>query len=240
MSLPLVPLALAFHSNVSFPTSAMLSSLIKPSIARLAAGGVAISSALLVLPAQAGGTCTSGLLINTIYMTNPVGYTCVLGDITYTFSSDITELNTDPMNPNGPMVNFESTGDTQTISFVNLNYAGNVVYEYTLFSPKLSILPYSTTIVTALQTYTQNPNINPPTLNTVISTKVLPQPPNTSITFMPNFTPYTDPNDPFFNAATLTSLTNTIRMTPGPLPALGAGLTFAMSRKLRQRIKQAA
>lgn len=37
--------------------------------------------------------------------------------------------------------------------------------------------------------------------------------------------------------ATLSSWTNTIQQTPGPLPILGAGAAFGFSRKLRRRIK---
>jgi hypothetical protein len=38
-------------------------------------------------------------------------------------------------------------------------------------------------------------------------------------------------------SATLSSWTNTIQQTPGPLPILGAGAAFGFSRKLRRRIK---
>lgn len=37
--------------------------------------------------------------------------------------------------------------------------------------------------------------------------------------------------------ATVSSWTNTISQTPGPLPILGAGAAFGFSRKLRRRIK---
>jgi hypothetical protein len=44
-----------------------------------------------------------------------------------------------------------------------------------------------------------------------------------------------------FNGGTqLNSISNNFKVTPGPLPILGAGASFAFSRKLRRRIKAAA
>lgn len=43
-----------------------------------------------------------------------------------------------------------------------------------------------------------------------------------------------------FNGTTqLNSISNNFKVTPGPLPILGAGASFAFSRKLRRRIKSA-
>lgn len=219
----------------------MISVLSKRWTALLAIGGMAISPAILTAPAQANGACASGLLISTIATSGGAGYQCSLDGLTYVFSSDIVELNTTPMPGDPyPMVNFEASGSTQKISFVNLKYMGNVVFSYKVSSLTDDILPYSDSVATVLQEYTQDPaNAEAPTINIVKSSKVLPEMAPTEVTFEPNYAP-AGLGDPDANVATLTSLTNTIRKTPGPLPIAGAGFAFALSRKLRHRIKQSA
>jgi hypothetical protein len=218
----------------------MMSFLTKPWIAPLAAGSATLLSALLGLPAQAADPCTSGLLIETIYNSGMTGYSCQFGDLTYNFSSDIVELKDGKPGGPAPMVNFETSGELQNVSFVNLYYNKDVMFQYTVTSSKVDILPYD--LMTAvLQTYTQDPDTPSPADNTVDVNPLLPMPPNAKVTMINVFYPYSDPADPFPpEPPRLTSLSNTIRVTPGPLPVVGAGLTFAMSRKLRQRIKQVA
>lgn len=44
----------------------------------------------------------------------------------------------------------------------------------------------------------------------------------------------------FSGGTQLNSISNNLKVTPGPLPILGAGASFAFSRKLRRRIKASA
>ncbi len=210
----------------------------KPRVALLVIGGVAFSSAILGTPAQAADPCNDAL----ISVVAVSGYTCTLGTVTYSFATDLTELNT-PTTP-APMITFENLGDMQRINFINLQRAGKVNFSYTVQSSVLDILPYSNDVASALQLYTQtSSNGNPPMPALINRVKLpdapLPQLAPTNFRFEPDFTPY-GANTPGYPVATLTSLSNTIRMTPGPLPIVGAGCAFAMSRKLRRRIKQSS
>lgn len=196
-------------------------------IALLATGGMAITSSLVALPAQAI-PCQNGLLISTIVAAGPAGYSCNLGSITYSFNDDIVELGEDQFGLPNPLasISFSNIPKQQRLGFDNLLVQGPVFFTYEILSP-------IDTIESVDQTYTPNNMTPPPVPPTgVIATPLLPATPaDGPVTVTTIF-------EPDFPATTLTSLTHTIDKTPGPVPIAGAGLAFAFSRKLRRRIHQ--
>lgn len=205
----------------------------KPWIALLAFGGMAIAPSLVSTPAKAADPpCPGSLPIANIVATGTTGYKCVLGDITYDFfdGNDLVELTTGAPNA---VLNFSDSASSQILSFDNLDTIGPVVFSYNVLSPTYIIL-------SAVQTYLQNPTTPFPLISSLDANTNFPRQPSASpFTLDSRFE--TDQSDPF-DIPVLNSLTHTLNKepVPGPLPIAGAGVTFALSRKLRRRIKEAS
>jgi hypothetical protein len=199
-------------------------------ISLLATGGLAIASAMIAAPAHATPPCVSGLLISTIVNPPSTGYTCELGGITYSFNTSMTELAASPV----AALNFVTTKTFQKLIFTNLSNQDLIQFSYEIDSPVETILSIE-------QTYEPDPMVPPPLfpplgLTGIMTNPGLPSAPSPFPTTVEAlFEPDTTGNPPY---ATLTSLTHTIYKTPAPLPMVGAGLAFAFTRKLRQRIHQ--
>jgi hypothetical protein len=194
-------------------------------LATLATGGLMLALSLAGPSAKAQTqTCMSGLPISTIVATGLTGYTCQLGTITYTFASDIAELN---MPNNNGTLNFSHTPTSQEIIFSNLEFQGLAEFSYTAIST-------TDTMTSILQTFTQNPSTPSPIESNVFATV-----PSTVVSVTAVLE--TDMSPPPGLRPKLTSLTHSISMVPvpGPLPIMGTALALGVSRKLRQRIQQA-
>ncbi|MEB3316838.1 MAG: hypothetical protein VKO39_01665 [Cyanobacteriota bacterium] len=165
----------------------------------------------------------SGLLIKTIVDAGT--YTCTLGELTYTFSSDLSELNN---STDTSYVNFYDSVPYQEISFLDTAAPDVVGFSYQLLSP-------IETIDMIDLNFTQDPVNPPPSEARVDSTPPLGSPPSIPYTLTTIIEPAGSAG-----SQTLTSLTQKIYKSPAPLPLAGAGLAFGFSRKLRCRIGRAS
>ncbi|MEB3259359.1 MAG: hypothetical protein VKP63_01880 [Cyanobacteriota bacterium] len=191
----------------------------------LATGGLMLALSLTGPSAKAQTqTCMSGLPISTIVATGLTGYTCQLGTITYTFSSDISELNLPSLTGT---LDFLHTPTSQAINFSNLEFQGFAQFSYTATST-------TDTITSILQTFAQTPPSPDPIESNVFATV-----PSTVVSVMAVLE--TDMSPPVSLRPKVTSLTHNISMipVPGPLPVMGTALALSVSRKLRKRIQQA-
>ena len=200
----------------------------KPWIALLATGGLVMSTSLIASPAHAA-PCVSGLLISTVVSAGSAGYSCELSSLTYTFYDNMVELTNGAPNA---AINFVANGDLQTITFTNLALSKYAVFTYDVLSPVKQV-------ESVVMAYDPDPILPTPYLPpTVTPSPDLPTPASTTpVSFTVEFDPDTaDPN----NLAVVSGMSNDIFYTPAPLPALGAGLAFGFTRKLRRRISQVA
>jgi hypothetical protein len=192
----------------------------------LAAGGIAIGSLLVAPPAQAA-PCTTTPIQKIV---DDGTYTCLFGKITYTFNSSMVELAHNP----GASLRFEHSSAEQKIIFDGLANSDLMYFTYNIQSPYESIIDIE-------QTYTPYPVVPPPLtppndfnasgIRAVPGLPSIPSDFDIEITALLEPDTYGFPPYPVF-----TSLTHTIYKTPSPLPLAGAGLAFAFSRRLRQRI----
>jgi hypothetical protein len=204
----------------------------KPWIALLATGGMAVAPFFLSSPAKAADPpCPGSVPISDIVATGNTGYKCILGDITYDFfnGNDLGELNTP-----GSVLEFFDSSSFQSLTFNNLDHIGPAAFSYKVLSPTYIIL-------SAVQTYLQNPTSPPALVSSLSANTTFPRPPSPDTTFTLDAQFDTDMSDPF-DIPVLTTLTHTLNKepVPGPLPIAGAGMAFALSRRLRRRIKQAS
>ncbi len=192
----------------------------------LAAGGIAIGSLLVAPPAQAD-PCTTTPIKKIV---DDGTYTCLFGKITYTFNTSMGELAQNP----GASLRFEHGSTAQKIIFEGLANSGIMYFTYLIQSPYESIIDVE-------QTYTPYPVVPPPLtppsdfnpsgIRAVPALPSIPSEFDVEITAV--LEPDTNGSPPY---PVFTSLTHTIYKTPSPLPLAGAGLAFAFSRRLRQRI----
>jgi hypothetical protein len=212
------------HFVLRFP---MTTAATKFWLALLATGGMMLTTSLIAPAAKAQSQpCMSGLLISTIVNAGPTGYSCDLGGINYTFYDSLTELE----NPLA-MVKFQDSAKMQKITFDNLSTQDDVAFSYGLVS-------VTDIIEEVVLSYTQDPSMPAPLMESVSTTPILPANPSQNTIYVDTiFMPDTSMAPPY---QTLTSMTHTIHKTPAPLPLAGAGLAFGFSRKLRRRIHQTA
>jgi hypothetical protein len=214
-------------ASISF-SDPMTTAAKNPWIALLATSGLVMSTSLIASPAHAA-PCVSGLLISTVVSAGAPGYSCEISSLTYTFYDNMVELTNGAPNA---AINFDVVGDLQTISFTNLALSQYAVFTYEVLSPVKQVESVD-------MAYQPDPLVPTPfSPPTVTPSPGLPTPASTSpVSFTVEFDPDTsDPN----NLAVVTGMSNAIFYTPAPLPALGAGLAFGFTRKLRRRINQVA
>jgi hypothetical protein len=194
-----------------------MSKLKAPLIAALiVTGGLLVPT---TVRAAACPTGSPGVPITTL--ATPPFFSCELGGFRYLFDirSQLSELTASPT----AALIFETSQFSQTLRFTNL--ANNDPVDFIYF-----VTPLTEEAVTIQQLFTQSPAGSPPPFEDSLATS----------TGLPTTSPFDvraifEVDNP---SITLTELTHTMVKTPGPLPILGAGATFAFSRKLRRRISR--
>jgi len=192
--------------------------------APLIAGLIVMGGALTPATAQAAAcpVGSPGVPISTL--ANPPYYTCDIGGFRYIFDSN-SQLNELTVSPTAELI-FTASPTLQTLRFTNLANTSLIDFIY-------NIKPLTGMALDFQQTYTQTPSGSTP-LENVWTTDPVFSPSNPTAMQIEVRATFEADN------ATLTELTHTIVKTPGPLPTLGAGVAFALSRKLRRRISGAS
>jgi hypothetical protein len=183
----------------------------------VAAGALACAAGLSGPPAQAAA-CSSRTISSII---SSGGYVCELGTVRYSFGTDMGELS-------GGTISFADAPLLQTISFTGLGAIADPIDPDIGFTYGVTVLPpASFQIESASQTFASLTGSSDVSQNTL---EALVFPFSTG-----NLTATLDAT-----SVNLSSITHTIRKTPGPLAIFGAATAFFFSRRLRRRIKQAA
>lgn len=184
-------------------------------VALIATGGI------LAPTIARAAACPTSVAISVI--ATPPSYTCDIGGFNYLFDirSQLSELTISPT----ATLFFETSPLSQTLRFSNLANSGPVDFIY-------FVTPLTEEAVDIQQTFTQSPAGSPPPFDNQLTTSV-----GLPTTFPFEVRASFEVDDP---SVMLTELTHTMVKTPGPLPILGAGVTFAFSRKLRRRISSAS
>jgi hypothetical protein len=196
---------------------------------------IASTAALLLCaaaaaPAKAQTPCPSSKLIAEIVNSVPPEYTCDLGNITYEFNQTLNNFYF--MSTDATIV-FSDTPTFQKISFQLLKNNSILSFYFRVTSPYEAILQ-----IDQEASLNSSPPLYPPFGLTAVTTSVDPLPSNPStipFDIEAIYDPDTSvlPQPPIINA-----LTYTIYKTPAPLPLAGTGFVFALTRKLRKRIRQ--
>ncbi|MFN9644446.1 MAG: hypothetical protein ACK6BG_04845 [Cyanobacteriota bacterium] len=207
-------------------------------LARLA---IVVSVGLLALPSQAG-SCQGSDFNNS---TCPTGWnTITSGGVTYTISP--ISFVTAP-NPSDEFV-FTDVGLTNVSFQYNINptiasaFSNSFTYTINITTPGYTFhrtqsnATGSDLLGGSFSTTTSNPSnfFSPRTANTTTN-------PSPSTTIASGLTSLIVKQD-FSNSgggSTLSSVGANYSAVPGPIPVLGAGLAYGMTRKLRRRIRQA-
>jgi hypothetical protein len=134
----------------------------------------------------------------------------------------------------GASLRFEHSSAEQKIIFDGLANSDLMYFTYNIQSPYESIIDIE-------QTYTPYPVVPPPLTPpsdfNASGIRAVPALPSIPSDFDIEITALLEPDTSGFPPyPVFTSLTHTIYKTPSPLPLAGAGLAFAFSRRLRQRI----
>lgn len=143
----------------------------------------------------------------------PDGFTCTLGDKTFSEFNGIGDLA-------GGKLTFSASDNIYQLLFDDLNLTSDISFNY-----KVVVNDLAKSIVGLGQTFGGSAT---PTINDLISSESLPTSDTTLVSTLS------------FPSGSVTSITQTITQTPGPLSILGAGTAFGFSRKLRRRIKLSA
>lgn len=198
-----------------------------PSIAF--SGALLLCAATAAAPVKAQTPCPGSKLIEEIVSSTPATYTCELGNITYEFNQTLNVFYI--ANPAAKIV-FTDAPSSQTLSFQNLSNDNIVGFDFKIKSPFESILQIDQTA-----SLNSSPPLYPPNgLTSVNTTEALPTNPslvpfNVEVIYEPDT--FALPQPPIIN-----TLTYTIQKTPAPLPLAGTSFAFALSRKLRKRLRQ--
>lgn len=235
---PTEKLEMTMKSSIFFPFSflpdpKMPAPSLKPWIALVTAGGLAITSSLLASPAYSAQCPSSSKFID-IFGSNLLSpYTCDFGSTTYTFNVGGTA---------GELA--RGAADEATLELSETPLYQIIKYNNLKQSTKSTII-FETEYVSPIDfTYVSFSNVE-------VTFGANPAPINLFLFFSPDFpdplppaqqnrsllTEYSVKRPLPSPLPTLTSLTQRIAKVPGPLPIAGATLTFAFSRKLRRRIK---
>jgi hypothetical protein len=206
----------------------------------LAGVAILLSTGLLTMPAHAG-SCQGSNFLNS---TCPAGWNIITsGGVTYTINP--ISFSTDP-NPSDELV-FSDVGNTNVNFQYNINptivsaFSNSFTYTISINTPGYTFAQTQANATGSnlaggtFSTTTSNPSnlfsprtadpINNPSPNTLIT------PGQTSLVI----------NQVLSNSgggSSLSSVGANYTSVPGPIPILGAGMGFGISRKLRRRIRQ--
>jgi hypothetical protein len=181
----------------------------KTNLWALAVGGFA-SLACFSTPSAQAAAC-----VNQTITAGFTGYVCDLGDVQYTFGNDLGEFT-------GGQILFTDGAALQEIEFLPATPITDPIISFTLGAA-----------ITAPNTITKV--TSSPTFSGTIALDTLEYP------AAPQANPFSSGNiiaNFIGTGGALSSYSLNITKTPGPLPILGAGAAFGMSRKLRRRITQ--
>lgn len=188
-----------------------MASLLKKSIwTVLTVGGLA-SLACFSTPSAQAAPCATQTITNSF-----AGYICELDDVQYTFGSDLPEFT-------GGQILFTGGATSQTIEFLPASPINNPIISFSVGA--VITAPNQITQVTRSYIFPGTPIID--TLEYPAAGQAIPFSSGNIIANLTGVGP-----------GGLSSYSLNITKTPGPLPILGAGAAFGMSRKLRRRIKQ--
>jgi len=234
---------------------------------KLISAGLLAATALsftAVSPAKAASGCMGGAL--GMYTWGEIkatpGFTCVIGDKTYSdfsYSSMKNDAGSTIYNPidDGDVFNFSQTGATGLTHNLNVNSANNwsnakvmLNYKVTVSSGTNKLKNYSANLTgdngTQWAMSLAATNGVSPSATTGFPTFGQPATTPTKL-FNANVSTTDFSNEVIANATGdgVTQFSNRLNQqvppeVPGPLPLLGAGAAFGFSRKLRNRVKLAA
>lgn len=165
-----------------------------------------------------------------------VGDSCQVGDKNYVITAKTLTSN----NGFGTVQIGNQTSDTHTLTVNDASgFTGSGIFNYTVTavaSELINAFKFGNTSSGLSAAYTITADLNPSFPWTVTQNQNSP----TAMTPLPNLS-FLNVNHTYTQVSpSMTSFTDTISQTPGPLPLVGTGLAFGFTRKLRKRITAAA